>query len=890
MNENNNILKVINIDDIRFIQQIYSKADRVFTLTFDGQGKQISDTTGDTKEFDYIKDNLKEEEFEFIKKTILKDVIVNKTEIYYKTKFDNLDFVAMPAMYTDEIVYIIMVILITKKEDYDKKEKLIKTNNLSFVNRIHDKEKVLGNARELNSKLIKNLIANKMLLSDIEKISENVKVVDDISKKNSILTSMINLLEEEKNFEDIMKMILKLLGEYLQVYNASLIKVNDKFETNLVVEWIKDNKVSLYSKLSKAKELSNILFDKEVFAYPLSQSKQEIYSPDNLLEELEMKSVATIPIIINNRPAMYILFFDDEEFVWNKSSLEFILDIRKVVQTILEKRISKNSLVSSYSALKEILDNIGSGLAVIDKNTKTILFSNKTLSHISKMELVGKKCNEFKYFCMDKNCENCEIDQADYCYMEKFDEEKQAWYEIVYNDITWVDGRIVSLCNITDVTEKKKYQKRIEFQANNDFLTGLYNRMRCEEDMAYNIEYSIREELKGAILFIDLDDFKHINDGLGHQYGDMLLKMISLGLQQINGIKDSCYRVGGDEFIIIVTPKHYERIQAILDDVKELFCKPWYLNENEYFCTMSMGIVTFPDEGRDVNDLIKKADIAMYNAKKSGKNRYEYYSESNDTGSVKRLDIEKNMRTAISFGCNEFELFIQPIINTATKECVGGEALIRWNNDNLGFLMPNEFVPIAEHLGLITPIGDYFLKKACNLNKSWENNGINKKINVNLSIVQLLQNNIVETIEEIIKETKINPANLVLEVTENLAINDMSRMKKIIKRIKKLGVKIALDDFGTGYSSLNYIKQMDLDIIKVDRTFIQDLSKDEYAKSFVKLITELSDSLDVEVCVEGVEDKEQYEILKELNVSMIQGYYFGKPLPIDVFEREYIYK
>lgn len=248
------------------------------------------------------------------------------------------------------------------------------------------------------------------------------------------------------------------------------------------------------------------------------------------------------------------------------------------------------------------------------------------------------------------------------------------------------------------------------------------------------------------------------------------------------------------------------------------------------------------------------------------------------------------MRTAISFGCNEFELFIQPIINTDTKECVGGEALIRWNNDNLGFLMPNEFVPIAEHLGLITPIGDYFLKKACNLNKSWENNGINKKINVNLSIVQLLQNNIVETIEEIIKETQINPSNLVLEVTENLAINDMSRMKKIIKRIKKLGVKIALDDFGTGYSSLNYIKQMDLDIIKVDRTFIQDLSKDEYAKTFVKLITELSDTLDVEVCVEGVEDEEQYEILKELNVSMIQGYYFGKPLPIDVFEKEYIYK
>ena len=464
----------------------------------------------------------------------------------------------------------------------------------------------------------------------------------------------------------------------------------------------------------------------------------------------------------------------------------------------------------------------------------------------------------------------------------------ERWYEVKYNDITWVDGREVSLCNVTDITDKKKYQQRIEFQANNDFLTGLFNRMRCEEDLQICIMEALSSKTKGAILFIDLDDFKHINDGLGHQYGDVLLKMISVGLQQIKGTEKRCYRVGGDEFIIIIEPAVYSNMEEIISEIQKLFSKPWYLGGADYYCTMSMGIVTFADNGSDVNDLIKKADIAMYEAKKSGKNKSVRYNKGGDKNSYIKLDIEKNMRSAVASHCSEFEIYIQPIVDVETERCVGGEALIRWNSRKLGFLSPGDFIPLAEHMGLITPIGEYVLRQSCMLNKKWSDQGIDLHINVNLSIVQLLSNSIVENIADIISRTSVKPENLVLEVTESLAINDMSRMKKIIKEIKALGVNIALDDFGTGYSSLNYIKQMDLDIIKVDRTFIRDIAEDDYAKAFIKLIAELSTQLKVQVCVEGVEDEKQLAVLKELNIDMIQGFYFGKPMKVQDFERKYL--
>jgi EAL domain-containing protein (putative c-di-GMP-specific phosphodiesterase class I) len=278
----------------------------------------------------------------------------------------------------------------------------------------------------------------------------------------------------------------------------------------------------------------------------------------------------------------------------------------------------------------------------------------------------------------------------------------------------------------------------------------------------------------------------------------------------------------------------------------------------------------------------------MYEAKKGGKNRYSVYDKMNDGNTVKRLDIENKMRQAIATEIQEFVVFYQPVVDVATKKCTSCEALVRWNSKALGFLGPGEFIPLAEYLGLITSIGDYVLEEACVQCREWNKINPDFHINVNLSVVQLLQKDAVKNVESILEKTGVNPKNIVLEITESFAINDMKRVMEIVEGLKKLGPRIALDDFGTGYSSLNYIKQLPLDLIKVDKTFIDDIVEDNYAQAFVKLIVDLSNTIDTGIVVEGVESEEQFTLLKDLGVNYIQGFLFGRPVPPDEFEKQHL--
>jgi len=474
---------------------------------------------------------------------------------------------------------------------------------------------------------------------------------------------------------------------------------------------------------------------------------------------------------------------------------------------------------------------------------------------------------------------------------ELYDEQFDKWYEIHKNEINWVDGRPMDMYSIFNVTDKKRYQKKIEQLAYTDFLTGLFNRMCCERDLGIVVDSTRKNSTSGVLLYLDLDDFKHINDGLGHQYGDVLLKDISFLLRRIKGIEDNCYRMGGDEFVIIIRPEEYDRKDEIIEAIKDIFARPWFLKDSDYYCTMSMGMVEFPEDGDKVQDLIQKADIAMYVAKKSGKNRVANYSSDSLSESNKRLDMEKNMRDATVNGYEEFEIYYQPIIDIQKPDtpCTGAEALIRWNSSELGFISPADFIPLAEYLGLINPIGNHVLIEACKTCREWNDKGFpDYKVNVNLSVVQLLQNNIVDVVEEALAETGINPRNLTLEVTESLAINDMERMKGILSQIRQLGVRIALDDFGTGYSSLNHIREIPLDVIKVDQSFVRELVEDDYSKSFIKMVAELAGAIGVSICVEGIEKREQYKVLEGMKVRLVQGFYFGRPMPKKDFEEKYL--
>lgn len=697
------------------------------------------------------------------------------------------------------------------------------------------------------------------------------------------MMEVVRQLESDNGFAKIVDDSIREVCESLNISGGYLLRENQDDRTvDMICEYTRNKE---WSALQRFQQIS--MEDIPFFNGKTYMISYDSIMPENLarfFEEQGYKAAVFEPIEVNDKAAMYLCFYEMEENrIWSVDDIKFLNDIKRVVQTILSKRIAKNSLASSYASLEAILENAGCGIYVADMRKRSILYTNHRFKELFSNTIRNGKLNDFVF--SDK-----EVDSS-YYVEEIYSPEEERWLDIHKTQIQWVDGASVSLCTIYDVTDRKIYQKKIETQANNDFLTGLFNRMRCEQDMNIYIENAKKAGKEGALLYMDLDDFKHINDGLGHQYGDVLLKAISHSLRRIPGIEQTCYRMGGDEFIVIVPHTQFDKLDYICQEIHSIFTKPWFLKGEDYYCTVSIGVAKFPTEADNSEELVRKADMALFAAKKSGKNHIEFYNDKNEMNPYHRLDMEKNMRSATLNECKEFEVYYQPIMDVANNEsvCCGAEALVRWNSNVMGFVQPNDFIPLAEYLGLISPIGEYVLLQAAKRCKYWNDMGHpNYKVNVNLSVVQLLQNDIVKKIKKVLETTRVNPKNLTLEVTESLAINDMDRMKTILSEIKALGVKVALDDFGTGYSSLNHIREMPIDVIKIDRCFIEHLGEDDFSDAFVKMVSELATTIGVKVCVEGVENTRQLDALKNMKIRLIQGYYFGRPMPLKDFEAQYL--
>ena len=697
-----------------------------------------------------------------------------------------------------------------------------------------------------------------------------------------IMTEIVSLLDSDEEIEDIMSLILTKVCDYLQISNAFICRMHDEDNLmDIVVQW---NSISTEELFSETKDIEKCWFLGRPQVIAVSGSTTMNSGEKEQLEDMGIYAVVSVPIVIAHKIPFYACFAETgEDREWFVNDIKFINDSIRILQNIITKRIQRNSIASSFNSLEAVLDNVGSSIYVRCLENDELLFANRSLRKIFATELQDNKLKDlFETNIPPKSHSgNYEI----------YYEEKDRWYDLYYTRIKWVDGRLVSLCAIYEITEKKIYQKRIEQQAYTDFLTGLYNRMCCERDLVTYIDKAKKSDSKGMLMYLDLDDFKKINDGLGHQYGDVLLQDISAALKNTDGIQDSCYRMGGDEFVIIVPPENYDKVEGVLENIKRAFATPWYLKDGDYYCTMSMGIVEFPTDGDTVEELIRKSDIAMYEAKKSGKNRISQYSESIDASTIRRLDMEKAMYKAVEDNCNEFEVHFQPIMDiTGDKpKLVASEALIRWNSKLLGNVSPSEFISLAEYLGLINPIGEHVIKQAAIYCGKWSKK-LRRKINVhvNMSVVQLMQPDITDIIDSAIKDAGIKPDQIVLDVTEALTMNNTERTKGAVNKISAMGVRLSLDDFGTGYSSISGLRTYPFAFVKVDRTIAAELEKEDYAKSLVLSLMDLSGALGGKVCVEGIEDEKQLDILKENGVPYAQGEYFSRALSAEEFEKKYI--
>ena len=384
-----------------------------------------------------------------------------------------------------------------------------------------------------------------------------------------------------------------------------------------------------------------------------------------------------------------------------------------------------------------------------------------------------------------------------------------------------------------------------------------------------------------ALLFLDLDHFKFINDTLGHVKGDEVLKDVLKRLKKCIRKSDTIARHGGDEFTILV--QDLDKVEDVTNVIEEIFASfeaPFITEEQNFFLTVSMGVSIYPSDGEDAEILLKSADIALYNAKKDeGRNTYQLFTSSMNESAVKRISIENKLRGAIEK--EEFVLHFQPQVNFKTNEVVGVEALLRWQDSESGLINPGEFIPL-EDTGLIIPIGEWVLRTACEQNKLWQENGL-KPVNmsVKVSMRQFMQKDFVKIVDGILRETKLNPKYLELELTESILIEDVESTLKILHDLKDLGIRLSIDDFGKGYSTLEYLKRMPIDMLKIARVFVENITIDSDDVAIAKTIIQVAQSLDLDVIAEGVETIEHLKILRTLQCNKIQGYLFSRPLPAE---------
>ncbi len=863
-------------------QDKFCEMAQVYAMCLDEEGVPITDFSGNSHEIDIIRKYVTpiriHNIFKRVSESDLEDQAVEITEI------PNLSLAALAVGDKGKLSAVWIVAAIFTDARYDKaffhsppidnfqyqitEEKFYKTLDLMRA--------TLGVLITVEASRSKALaISEDSRLKELEMTTS--------FHRAETMTEIVSLLDSDDVIEEIMVDVLSKLCSYLQISHAFTCRIHHRTLMDIVVQWTHPECSKLFPEATD-QEVCWFLGTQK--AIVISSDTQMNAGEREQLENLGIKALVSMPVVINGKPMFYACLTENRENrIWSIDDIKFVNDAIRILQSIITKRLQTNSLASSFASLEAVLDNVGSSIYVRDITTGVLLFANRSFKKNFSKELTENKlASLFETNIPSRSHSgNYEVHHKD----------REKWFDVYYTRIKWVDGRPVSLCAIYDITEKKLYQKRIEQQAYTDFLTGLFNRMCCEKDLSRYVDEARQTGRRGALMYLDLDDFKHINDSLGHQYGDALLQDISKTISRIEGISSSCYRMGGDEFVIIVPPESYPLMDKIMEEIKNAFATPWYLKDSDYYCTMSMGVVIFPDHGDNVSELIRKSDVAMYEAKKSGKNRIAEYSDNIDSSSIHRLDLEKNMYSAITKKCDEFEVYFQPIIKEGKKgkkKHIGAEALVRWNSGALGFIHPDEFIPLAEYLGLITPIGNHVLKKACECCRQWNSSGMGDfSISVNISVVQIMQNDIVDVIKSCIEENQIDPGNIVLELTERLAINDLARTKQTLLDIKDLGVRLALDDFGTGYSALSSIRALPFDIIKIDKDFARDIADDKYSQAVVRSMVDMGKAIGAEICVEGIETQEQIDAVRKLGVQYIQGYYYDKPLRRAAFEEKYVY-
>jgi diguanylate cyclase (GGDEF)-like protein/PAS domain S-box-containing protein len=432
---------------------------------------------------------------------------------------------------------------------------------------------------------------------------------------------------------------------------------------------------------------------------------------------------------------------------------------------------------------------------------------------------------------------------------------------------------------VRDISKRKRDQANLDFLAHHDSLTGLPNRNLLQDRLEHALERARRDEGQLALLFIDLDRFKNVNDTLGHHVGDMLLQAVTRKMSTLLRSSDTLARLGGDEFLILLEEHvNTSSVTVVAERILSLYTNPLSLQDQDIYITASVGVSMFPQDGDNAEVLLKHADLAMFKAKELGRNTYRFFEKDLSVGTFERLAMENGLRSAVNHG--ELMLQYQPQISLITGQLVGVEALVRWRNPELGLMQPEQFIHIAEDMGIISDIGAWVLREACRQMSIWQKKGLQvPRISVNLSVQQLGRGDLVALVKQQLEAFNLKPQQLELEVTESVLMRQTGQALKVLHNLEALGVYLTVDDFGVGYSSLSYLKRLPVHRLKIDGSFVRDIGQDSNDEAITRAIIALSASLGLEVVAEGVEREEQEVFLRREGCQLVQGFRYDKPLP-----------
>ena len=566
------------------------------------------------------------------------------------------------------------------------------------------------------------------------------------------------------------------------------------------------------------------------------------------------------------------------------------------IRYMLRASTAFDDLRKSEAKIQALLDAMPDMLFQMNKDGLLMEIKGVKESHfaVPPSEFIGKKI----YDVMPTTATQPIMDHLERALQTKEIQifEYQHWID---KEKRFFEGRLVIsgeekvLAIIRDITEQRQAEERISFLAYHDTLTHLPNRHLFKDRMRQALAYAQRHQLLVAVLFLDLDNFKRINDTLDHNMGDLLLQGVgdrlvkcvrrsdSVARLEMEELTPTVARLGGDEFTVLLNGiSSIQNAATVAQRILDVLVQPFMLGTHEVFITTSIGVTVYPYDSENVDTLLKNADTAMYQAKDQGKNNYQFYAESMNAVALERFTMESQLRKALKH--DEFQLYYQPQLDLHSLDMIGLESVIRWLHPERGCVLPEAFIPLAEDTGLILPIGEWVLQRACSEIQSLRRTGFpSLSVMVNISSIQLRQKDFADTVIRATKTHDIDPHSLELELTESILMQNIEETITKLQELKDIGIRLSLDDFGTGYSSLSYLKRIPLDTIKIDRSFIKDIEKKTDSAEIIKAIIAMAHSLSLKVIAEGVETEQQLAFLIENRCDLVQGYYISPPLPKD---------